>query len=140
MDGVQLLKAIEPVRRSSLLFTTKFPDIPGTHLIDLDRVKVLVDLGATKWFWALYLWVGNPATWGYSKYKHDWAISIYQELTDRHIWKKKQKQKPTLFLTKQCWSPRYKVSVLSLYGGVTQTGSLLPVFNVFWTAVWSALG
>ena len=50
MDGVQLLKATEPVRRSSVLFTTKFPDIPGTHLIDLDRVKVLVDLGATKWF------------------------------------------------------------------------------------------
>ena len=28
------LKATAPLRRSSLLFTTKFPDIVGAHLID----------------------------------------------------------------------------------------------------------
>ena len=33
------LKATEPLQGSSLLFTTKFPDIPGTHLIDLGRMK-----------------------------------------------------------------------------------------------------
>ena len=31
MDGLQ--------RRGSLLFTTKFPEIPGIHFIDLRRIK-----------------------------------------------------------------------------------------------------
>ena len=39
-----------PVRGGSLLFTTKFPDIPGTHFTDLRRMKGWVDLGATQWF------------------------------------------------------------------------------------------
>ena len=30
---------LEPLRGGSFLFTTKFPDIPGTHLIDLGRMK-----------------------------------------------------------------------------------------------------
>ena len=30
---------LEPLRGGGLLFTTKFPEIPGTHLIDLERVK-----------------------------------------------------------------------------------------------------
>ena len=43
----------------------------------------------------------------------------------------KQKQKLTLFLTKQCWSPRYKVPVLSAYvGGVTQKGSTIPIIMI----------
>ena len=33
-----------------LLFTTKFPEIPGTYLIDLRRVKGWGDLGAIQWF------------------------------------------------------------------------------------------
>ena len=37
--GFNCLKAIEPPRGGSLLFTTKFPEIPGTHLIDLGRIK-----------------------------------------------------------------------------------------------------
>ena len=28
-----------PLRGGSLLFTTKFPDIPGTHFVDLGRMK-----------------------------------------------------------------------------------------------------
>ena len=28
----------EPLQEGSLLFTTKFPEIPGTHLIDLGRM------------------------------------------------------------------------------------------------------
>ena len=28
-----------PLREGSLLFTTKFPDIPGTHFNDLGRMK-----------------------------------------------------------------------------------------------------
>ena len=30
---------LEPLRGGSLLFTTKFPEIPGTHFIDLERMK-----------------------------------------------------------------------------------------------------
>ena len=30
---------LEPLRRGSLLFTTKFPEIPGTHFIDFGRMK-----------------------------------------------------------------------------------------------------
>ena len=30
---------LEPLRGGSLLFTTKFPETPGTHFIDLGRMK-----------------------------------------------------------------------------------------------------
>ena len=30
---------LEPLRGGSLLFTTKFPEGPGTHFIDLERMK-----------------------------------------------------------------------------------------------------
>ena len=30
---------LEPLRGGSLLFTTNYPEIPGTHLIDLARMK-----------------------------------------------------------------------------------------------------
>ena len=30
---------LEPLRGGSLLFTTKFPEVPGTHFIDLRRMK-----------------------------------------------------------------------------------------------------
>ena len=30
---------LEPFRRGSLLFTIKFPEIPGTRFIDLGRMK-----------------------------------------------------------------------------------------------------
>ena len=30
---------LEQLRGGSLLFTTKFPEIPGTHFIDLGRMK-----------------------------------------------------------------------------------------------------
>ena len=30
---------LEPLREGSLLFTTKFPENPGTHFIDLGRMK-----------------------------------------------------------------------------------------------------
>ena len=41
------LKVTETLRGDSLLFTIKFPGIFGTHLMDLRRMKNLVDLGAT---------------------------------------------------------------------------------------------
>ena len=39
MDGVQLPQGYRATARKSLLFTTYFPEIPGTHLIDLGRMK-----------------------------------------------------------------------------------------------------
>ena len=35
--GFNCLTATEPLRGGSLLFTTKFPEIPGTHMIDLGK-------------------------------------------------------------------------------------------------------
>ena len=37
--GFSCLKATEPLRGGSLLFTTKFLESPGTHLIDLGMMK-----------------------------------------------------------------------------------------------------
>ena len=51
---------LESLWGDGLLFTTKFPEIPGTHLIDLRRMKCWVDLGATQWFWTWDLLNGNP--------------------------------------------------------------------------------
>ena len=48
-----------PLRGGSLLFTTKFLDIPGTHFIGLGRMKVWVNLGATQWFWTQDLWIAS---------------------------------------------------------------------------------
>ena len=38
--GFNCLKATEPGREDSLLFTTKSPGVPGTHFIDHRRMKV----------------------------------------------------------------------------------------------------
>ena len=46
--GFNYLKTTEPLRGGRLLFTTKFPDISGSHLMDLRRMKGRFDLGATK--------------------------------------------------------------------------------------------
>ena len=50
MDGVQLPQATEALRGDSLLFTIKFPEIPGTRLISFGRMKGRVDLGAAQLF------------------------------------------------------------------------------------------
>ena len=52
---------LEPLRGGSLLFTIQFLEIPGTHFIDLGRMKGSVNLGATLWFWAWDPWIANPA-------------------------------------------------------------------------------
>ena len=52
---------LEPLRGGSLLFTIQFLEIPGTHFIDLGRMKGSVNLGATQWFWAWDPWIANPA-------------------------------------------------------------------------------
>ena len=52
---------LEPLCGGSLLFTSKFPEIPGTHFIYLGRIKDWVDLGATQWFWKRDPSILNPA-------------------------------------------------------------------------------
>ena len=49
-----------PLQGDSLLFTTKFPEVLGTHFIDLGRMKGCVNLGATQWLWTQDPWIGNP--------------------------------------------------------------------------------
>ena len=50
---------LELLQGGSLLLATKFPEIPGTHFIDLRRIKGWVNLGATKWFSTQDPWIGN---------------------------------------------------------------------------------
>ena len=52
---------LQPLQGGSLLFTAKFPEIPGTHFINLGRMRGWVDLGATHCFWTPDPWIGNPA-------------------------------------------------------------------------------
>ena len=59
--GFNCHKARDPLREGSLLFTTTFPEISGTHFINFRRTKGLVDLGATQWFWRRDSWIGSPA-------------------------------------------------------------------------------
>ena len=40
---------LQQLRGGSLLFTIQFPELSGTHFIDLGRMKG-VNLGATQWF------------------------------------------------------------------------------------------
>ena len=51
------LKATEPLRDECLLFNTKCPGVPGTHLVDLRMMKGQVGLGATQWFLTRNLWI-----------------------------------------------------------------------------------
>ena len=47
MDGIELPQSYRATIGDNLLFTTKFPEILGTHFINLRRMKDWVDLGAT---------------------------------------------------------------------------------------------
>ena len=52
---------LEPLWGGCLLYNTKFPEIPGTHFINLGKMKGWVDLGATEWFWPRDSWIANSA-------------------------------------------------------------------------------
>ena len=41
---------LDPLQGDSSLFTTKIPEIPPTHFIELRRIKDLVYLRAPQWF------------------------------------------------------------------------------------------
>ena len=56
-----IVSRLNPLRGDGLVRTTKFPEIPGTHFIDLGRMRGWVNLGATQWFWTRDLWIKNPA-------------------------------------------------------------------------------
>ena len=70
---------LKPLRGGSLLFTSKFPEIAGTRLIDIERMKDWVDLGATQWFWTRDPWIGNPAP--YEKGFYRTGHSLLQSTT-----------------------------------------------------------
>ena len=52
---------LEPLQGGSLLFTNKFPEIPGTHFIDHERRKGWVNLGATQFIYHILLY--NSKLW-----------------------------------------------------------------------------
>ena len=54
--GFNSLRATEPLAGNSLLFTTKYPEIFGIHLINLGQKKGWVNLEATQWFWKRDPW------------------------------------------------------------------------------------
>ena len=58
--GFNCLKARATSRRQ-FKFTTKFPEIPVTHFIDIGRMKGWLDLGASQLFWARDPSIGNAA-------------------------------------------------------------------------------
>ena len=59
--GFNCLKSTESLQGGSLLFIIQFRKIPGTHLINLRRMKGLLDLGATRCLSTQHHWIGNPA-------------------------------------------------------------------------------
>ena len=61
-DSCLKVKAKKPLQGGTLLFNTKIPEIPGTHLINLGRMKNWVDLEATHWFSTQDSWIGNPVS------------------------------------------------------------------------------
>ena len=62
MPTILSLKITEPLRGDSLLFIIKFPEVPGTHLIDLRVMKGWVNLGASQCFSTSERWIGNPVS------------------------------------------------------------------------------
>ena len=54
---------LEPLWGGSLLFTTESPEISGTHLTDLERMKGWVNHGATQWFCTRDSWIRNIVPW-----------------------------------------------------------------------------
>ena len=73
--GFNCLKATEPLQGGSLL-STKFPEIPGTCLIDLGKIKGWVNFGAKQWFWTRDHWIGHPV----QRVKIHSSSSTYLEL------------------------------------------------------------
>ena len=59
--GFNCLKATEPLRGGSLLFTTKSPGGPGTHLIDLGKDERLIRSWSHPEVLNTGAPVGNPA-------------------------------------------------------------------------------
>ena len=62
---------LEPLRGSSLLFTTKFPEIPGTHFIDLGKDERL----SRPWSHPVVLKMG-PLDW---KFKY-WSKEFFDDV------------------------------------------------------------
>ena len=89
--GSIALWLVESLWGSGLLFPTKFPEIPGTHFIDLWRMKGWVEFRATHWFSTWDPWIRNPASWplGHCSIK---PVNVFV------AWKDVKFQKPYNFL------------------------------------------
>ena len=91
---------LEPLPGGSILFTTKFPEIPGTHFIDLEGWKAESTLEATQWFWTRDSWVGNPAPELEYKgrlSKSEWAFFHFRILFFLKVWFFIQQKRPGFF-------------------------------------------
>ena len=75
--GFSGLQVTEPLQGGILLFTTKLQGIPGSHLINLGKVKDRVNLGATNWFWTRY-----PLDWESSAKTNQ----LYLPRTNQETW------------------------------------------------------
>ena len=83
---------LQPLWGGSLLFTARFLETPGTHFIDLKRMKSWVDLTATQWNWTRDPWI-------------DWASSV---LTTR----------PFLYTYDVTWCVLFCLKICKIIGDV----------------------
>ena len=113
---------LQPLRGGSLLFTIQFPEIPGTHFIDLGRMKGWVDLGATQWFWTRDPWIGNCSN----------GLVVKGNVTRINKWVKVFKNEPSKVCGRRPWynmiclSRQYHFNFFN--GGLPQI-SLGPFLN-----------
>ena len=69
---------LEPLQGGSLLFTTKFPEIPGTYFINRGRMKDWVDLILTQ---------ASEITCNFVNFSHTGYIFFHNFIFQRLIWK-----------------------------------------------------
>ena len=100
MDRFNCLKPTKPLNGDSLIFTTQSPGVPGTHLIDLRRMK------------GCGLPCNHPLVLNLGLL--DWETSI---LTTTIIWKKYVKCKCPVFIhIKQ--TLHYKVAIIRIIANI----------------------
>ena len=75
MDEALMSHGYRVNTKKSFLFTTKSPGVPGTHFVDLRRMKGWVFLGVNQLFWTWDPLVGNPVPWPLG----NWSSKNYQK-------------------------------------------------------------
>ena len=59
--GSDCFNSMGPLGGHSLLSTVMSPGVPGTHFVNLGRIKGSVHLEGTQWFWTRVPPIGNSA-------------------------------------------------------------------------------